>query len=61
VQPPYADWGSMVKDNMIGIHLGSMALLLPALSIFTVTLSINFLVDWNLSRSQRDISDELVK
>jgi peptide/nickel transport system permease protein len=61
VQPPYADWGSMVKDNMSGIHLGSMSLLLPALSIFTVTLSINFLVDWNLSRSQRDISDELVK
>ena len=61
VQPPYADWGSMVKDNMTGIHLGSMSLLLPALSIFTVTLSINFLVDWNLSRSQRDISDELVK
>ena len=46
---------------MIGIHIGSLALLLPALSIFTVTLSINFLVDWNLSRSQRDISDELVK
>ena len=61
VQPPYADWGSMVKDNLIGIHIGSMSLLLPALSIFSVTLSINFLVDWNLSRSQRDISDELVK
>ena len=61
VQPPYADWGSMVKENMTGIHFGAMALLLPALSIFSVTLAINFLVDWNLSRSQRDISDELVK
>ena len=61
VQPPFADWGSMVKENMTGIHFGAMALLLPALSIFSVTLSINFLVDWNLSRSQRDISDELVK
>ena len=61
VQPPYADWGSMVKENMTGIHVGSMAVLLPALSIFTVTLSVNFLVDWNLSRSQRDISDEIVK
>ena len=60
VQPPYADWGSMVKENMTGIYVGSMALLLPALSIFTVTLAVNFLVDWNLSRSQRDISSELV-
>ncbi len=60
VQPPYADWGSMVKDNMTGIYVGSMALLLPALSIFSVTLAVNFLVDWNLSRSQRDISSELV-
>ena len=61
VQPPFADWGSMVKENMTGIYLGSAAVLLPALSIFTVTLALNFLVDWNLSRSQRDISDELVK
>ncbi len=61
VQPPYADWGSMVKENMLGIHFGAMALLLPALAIFSVTLAFNFLVDWNLSRSQRDISDELVK
>ena len=61
VQPPYADWGSMVKDNMIGIFVGAAAVLLPALAIFTVTLSINFLVDWNLARAQKDISEELVK
>ena len=61
VQPPFADWGSMVKDNMIGLFVGAAAVLLPALAIFTVTLSINFLVDWNLARAQKDISDELVK
>ena len=61
VQPPEADWGSMVKDNMTGIFVGAAAVLMPALSIFTVTLSINFLVDWNLARAQKDISDELVK
>ena len=61
VQPPEADWGSMVKDNMTGIFVGAAAVLLPALSIFSVTLSINFLVDWNLARAQKDISDELVK
>ena len=42
------------------LGVGSLALLLPALSIFSVTLAVNFLVDWNLSRSQRDISSELV-
>lgn len=61
VQPPYADWGSMVADNMSGVYIGAWALLMPALCIFSVTLAINFLVDWNLSRSQKDISDELVK
>lgn len=61
VQPPFADWGSMVKENMAGIHLASASLLFPAFAIFSVTLSINFLVDWNLSRSQKDIFSELVR
>ena len=46
---------------MIGLFVGAAAVLLLALAIFTVTLSIKFLVDWNLARAQKDISDELVK
>lgn len=61
VQPPQADWGVMVKENLTGILIGSAAVLAPAFAIFSVTLAVNFLVDWNLSRSQRDISDELIK
>ena len=61
VQPPHADWGMMVRENLGGVHFGATAALIPALSIFSVTLSINFLVDWNLSRSDIDIPDELIK
>ena len=61
VQPPHADWGMMVRENLGGVHFGATAALIPALSIFSVTLSINFLVDWNLSRSDADIPDELIR
>ncbi len=61
VQPPHADWGMMVRENLTGIHFGATATLLPALAIFSVTLATNFLVDWNLARFQRDISDEMIK
>ena len=30
VQPPMADWGSMVKENLSGLPLGSIAPLVPA-------------------------------
>ncbi|MEM1385606.1 MAG: ABC transporter permease [Pseudomonadota bacterium] len=67
VQPPFSDWGSMVKENMAamnyvlfyGIQVAA-APILPAVCIFSVTLANNLLVDWNLSRSQKDISGELI-
>ena len=60
VQPPHADLGGMVRENMVGVHFFASSLLLPALSIFSITLAINFLIDWNLARSNKDISDEIV-
>lgn len=60
VQPPQADWGMLVRENLGGIQFGAAAALLPALAIFSVTLSTNMLVDWNASRSQRDVSRELI-
>lgn len=67
VQPPFSDWGSMVKENMAAMNYVlfygfkvALAPLLPAFCIFTVTLANNLLVDWNLSRSQKDISQELI-
>ena len=60
VQPPHADLGGMVRENIVGVHFFASSLLLSALSIFSITLAINFLVDWNLARSNKDISDEMV-
>ena len=45
VQPPMADWGSMVKENLAGLPYGSIAPLVPALAIATLTISINMIVD----------------
>jgi peptide/nickel transport system permease protein len=61
VQPPNADWGSMVRENLQGLLFGSTAPLLPAASIATVTFSVNLLVDWFLHKSNRDISDEILQ
>lgn len=60
VQPPAADWGVMVRENLTGLHFGAAAALMPALAIFSVTLSVNHLVDLRLTRMQRDISEELL-
>ena len=61
VQPPNADWGSMVRENLQGLLFGSTAPLLPAAAIATVTFSVNLIVDWFLHKSNRDISDEILQ
>jgi len=45
VQPPMSDWGGMVKENLAGLPYGSIAPLIPALAIATLTISINLIVD----------------
>ncbi|HCL93731.1 MAG TPA: hypothetical protein DIC24_03810 [Gammaproteobacteria bacterium] len=45
VQPPMSDWGSMVKENLSGLVYGSVAPLMPALAIATLTISVNMIVD----------------
>ncbi len=51
VQPPTADWGSMVRDNATLISFGDITPLLPAAAIGLLTISINFIVDWMLHRT----------
>ena len=48
VQPPNADWGSMVKDYADVINLGLLAPLLPAGAIALLTVGVNFVADWLL-------------
>lgn len=45
VQPPTADWGSMVRDNLQGLTYGSYASIWPAIAIASFTISINLIVD----------------
>jgi len=45
VQPPYADWGSLVRENMEGLVDGSPAVIMPALAIATLTIAVNLLID----------------
>lgn len=51
MQPPTADWGSMVKDNATLITFGDITPLLPAGAIALLTVSVNFVVDWQLHRA----------
>jgi peptide/nickel transport system permease protein len=53
VQPPDADWGSMVKDYRDMINLGVAAPLYPAAAIALLTIGVNFVVDWMLSVHSR--------
>jgi peptide/nickel transport system permease protein len=45
VQPPYADLGSLVRENITGLTEGSMAILAPALAIAILTVGTNLLID----------------
>ncbi len=51
IQPPTADWGSMVKDTATLITFGDITPLLPAGAIALLTVSVNFVVDWQLHRA----------
>ncbi|MFO7769958.1 MAG: ABC transporter permease [Roseovarius gahaiensis] len=51
IQPPTADWGSMVRENATLISFGDITPLIPAAAIALLTVSVNFVVDWMLHRS----------
>jgi peptide/nickel transport system permease protein len=45
VQPPDADLGSLVRENISGLGQGAIAVLAPALAIATLTVGVNMLID----------------
>ena len=51
IQPPTADWGSMVRDNATLITYGDITPLLPAGAIALLTVGVNFVVDWFLHKT----------
>jgi peptide/nickel transport system permease protein len=48
LQPPTADWGSMVRDNATLISYGDVTPVIPAAAIALLTVAMNFVVDWFL-------------
>ena len=57
IQPPTADWGSMVRDNATLINYDDITPLLPAAAIAILTVAVNFVVDWLLHKSSGLRSD----
>ena len=63
IQPPTADWGSMVRDNASMIQFAKYDLtaaltpMLPAGAIALLTVAVNFVVDWFLDKTS-GIKDE---
>jgi peptide/nickel transport system permease protein len=55
VQPPNADWGALVRENIGGLPFGAPAVIVPSLAIASLTISVNMLID-NLPRRIRDRS-----
>ncbi len=57
IQPPTADWGSMVRENASLIQFAQYDIkagitpLLPAAAIGLLTVAVNFVVDWFLHKS----------
>jgi peptide/nickel transport system permease protein len=53
VQPPDADLGSLVRENIGGLNQGAPALVIPALAIGTLTIGVNLFIDRISSRRSR--------
>ncbi|MEM8811550.1 MAG: ABC transporter permease [Pseudomonadota bacterium] len=57
IQPPTADWGSMVRENASLIQFAQYDItaaitpLLPATAIALLTVAVNFVVDWFLHKT----------
>lgn len=48
IQPPTADWGSMVRENAGAIPFGLPAPFFPAAAIAVLTIGVNLVADWFL-------------
>ncbi|RDW14471.1 ABC transporter permease [Paracoccus thiocyanatus] len=56
VQPPNADWGALVRENIQGLSLGAPAVIFPSIAIASLTISVNMFID-NLPTRIRDRSE----
>lgn len=64
IQPPNADWGSMVRSNLEAMSyaegLGVLAPIWPALAIASFTIAINLIVDDISAKSGGDLAKKMI-
>jgi peptide/nickel transport system permease protein len=58
IQPPAADWGSMVRENLSGLYYGAPAAIIPGVLIGLLVIGLNFTVDWASGGADQSVSDE---
>lgn len=56
VQPPDADWGALVRENIGALPFGAAAVMVPSFALASLTIAVNLLID-NLPQKIRDRSE----
>jgi peptide/nickel transport system permease protein len=51
----------MVKENLQGLLFGSAAALMPAGAVASLTVGVNLIVDWFLTRIGGGIAEEMLE
>jgi peptide/nickel transport system permease protein len=54
VQPPNADWGSLVRENILALSDGGASVVAPSLAIATLTIAVNLVIDNLPGRAARE-------
>lgn len=54
VQPPEADWGSLVRENIETLANGGAAVIAPSIAIASLTISVNLVIDNLPGRAARE-------
>ncbi|AVS74878.1 ABC transporter permease [Paracidovorax cattleyae] len=54
IQPPEADWGSLVRENIGALPDGGAAVIAPAIAIASLTIAVNLFIDNLPGRAARE-------
>jgi peptide/nickel transport system permease protein len=54
VQPPEADWGSLVRENIETLATGGAAVIAPSIAIASLTIAVNLVIDNLPGRAARE-------
>ena len=54
VQPPAADWGSLVRENIGALPEGAAAVIAPSIAIASLTIAVNLVIDNLPGRQARE-------